>query len=209
MPSLDAKELVILSQLDSDGDGIVSDDELRAYLSRQEGVTQGTAKVRLQGVMLHKPDVSKPYTGINGDYVRTVDVCNGRAIYEKECADGTVMWWANINGAMSWCVGPRSKSTQGKSRDIWASVVCLGPSPDYAATRPWSVYSYKSREWEKQFAVEVMSLGELPTRKKQTDLVLNLDEQVTKAVNSLASQHSRVFESFTDNLDFSAMRHYG
>ena len=201
MPSLNAKELVILSQLDSDGDGIVSDDELRAYLSRQEGVTQGTAKVRLQGVMLHKPDVSKPYTGINGDYVRTVDVCNGRAIYEKECADGTVMWWANINGAMSWCVGPRSKSTQGESRDIWASVVCLGPSPDYAATRPWSVYSYKSREWEKQFAVEVMSLGELPTRKKQTDLVLNLDEQVTTAVNSLASQHSRVFESFTDNLD--------
>ena len=156
MSALAEKEKAVLRELDADADGIVSDDELRAYLSRQEGVGQGTAKVRVQGVVLHKPDVSKPYTGINGDYVRTEDVCNGRAIYGKERAHGTVMWWANINGGMNWCVGPRSASTQESSREIWASVVCLGPSPDYAGTRPWSVYSYKSHEWEMQSAVEVL-----------------------------------------------------
>ena len=163
MSALAEKEKAILRELDGDGDGIVSDDELRAYLSRQEGAGPGTAKVRVQGVVLHKSDVSKPYTGINGDYVRSGDVCNGRAIYGKEHTHGTVMWWANINGAMNWCVGPRSSSTQENSREIWASVVCLGPSPDYAGTRPWSVYSYKSLAWEMQSSVEVTGCDEVDT----------------------------------------------
>ena len=160
MSSLDANERAIYSELDGDGDGIVSDDDLRRYLARHNGVTQGTAKVRVDGVTLHKHyHVSKPHTGINGDYVRSEDMCNGRAIYVKESGQGTIMWWANINGAMNWCVGPRSTSTLGERREIWACVVCFGPSPDYAGTRPWSVYSHSSQKWEKQFHVEVTTVG--------------------------------------------------
>ena len=159
MSSLDANERAIYSELDGDGDGIVSDDDLRGYLARHDGLTQGTAKVRVDGVILYKHyHVSKPHSGINGDYVRSEDMYNGRAIYVKESGQGTIMWWANINGAMNWCVGPRSTSTQGERREIWACVVCFGPSPDYAGTRPWSVYSHSSQKWEKQFNVEVMNI---------------------------------------------------
>jgi len=159
MSSLDANERAIYSELDGDGDGIVSDDDLRGYLAGHDGLTQGTAKVRVKGVILHKHyHVSKPHAGINGDYVRSEDMYNGRAIYVKESGQGTIMWWANINGAMNWCVGPRSTSTQSEKTEIWACVVCFGPSPDYAGTRPWSVYSHSSQKWEKQFNVEVLNI---------------------------------------------------
>ena len=189
MSSLDANERAIYSELD--GDGIVSDDDLRGYLAGHDGLTQGTAKVRVDGVILHKHyHVSKPHAGINGDYVRSEDMYNGRAIYVKESGQGTIMWWANINGAMNWCVGPRSTSTQSERREIWACVVCFGPSPDYAGTRPWSVYSHSSQKWEKQFNVEVLNIevtsatvGRGPRDKGYKAIALELPMRTTIGVH--------------------------
>ena len=70
------------------------------------------------------------------------------------------MWWANINGLMSWCVGPRSQTAQSGSSTLWASVACLGPSPDFAQARPWMVYSYEHQDWVMHDGVEVVKLDE-------------------------------------------------
>ena len=162
--SFSSKEQAILSEIDADGDGQVSEDELRAYLERHQGVVPpGAAKVRVHGLVLQTPGQDpKPYEGVCGNYVRAEDVCNGRAIYMKETAQGIVMWWANVNGQMSWCVGPRSETAQSTSSNLWASVACLGPSPEFAGARPWRVYSYERQEWEMQDGIEVVTLGEQP-----------------------------------------------
>ena len=176
--SFSSKEQAILSEIDADGDGQVSEDELRAYLERHQGVVPpGAAKVRVHGLVLQTPGQDpKPYEGVCGNYVRAEDVCNGRAIYMKETAQGIVMWWANVNGQMSWCVGPRSDTAQSTSSTLWASVACLGPSPEFAGARPWRVYSYERQEWEMQDGIEVVTLDEQP-------LVDGSDEQGLEHMN--------------------------
>ena len=159
-------ERAILREIDADGDGRVSEDELRAYLSRHQGmVAPGAAKVRVKRVDVAASGQEPAlFEGLCGNYVRSEDVCNGRAIYVKEAAQGTVMWWANINGLMSWCVGPRSETAQSGSSTLWASVACLGPSPDFAQARPWMVYSYEHQDWVMQDGVEVVKLDERDER---------------------------------------------
>ena len=162
LTSWSTTERVILREIDADGDGSVSEDELRAYLSRHQGVVApGAAKVRVKRVdVATSGQDSALFEGLCGTYVRSEDVCNGRAIYMKETAQGTVMWWANINGLMSWCVGPRSETAQSGSSTLWASVACLGPSPDFAQARPWMVYSYEHQDWVMHDGVEVVKLDE-------------------------------------------------
>ena len=92
--SFSSKEQAILSEIDADGDGLVSEDELRAYLERHQGarysvlVPPGAAKVRVHGLVLQTPGQDpKPYEGVCGNYVRAEDVCNGRAIFYMKAQD--------------------------------------------------------------------------------------------------------------------------
>jgi len=87
---------------DADGDGIVDEGEVRAYLAAIRTVRYGAAFVRVSGVMLHQKGVSKSYKGINGDYQRSQQVANGRAVYIKVSKPSTAMWWANNNGKLAW-----------------------------------------------------------------------------------------------------------
>ena len=147
----------LYSELDRDGDGKIDDDEFREYeyLSKLQDVPFGASHVRISGVVLHQGDSERPYTGINGEYRRSDEVCNGRAVYIKENKPSVAMWLINTDGKTSWCVGPRKEV----GRDgIWAYVESMGFGPEEAKTRAWNVYSYNSGSWEEQTGVEVENL---------------------------------------------------
>ena len=99
--------------------------------------------------------VDEPYTGVNGEYRRSDKMCNGRPVYIKESKQSIAMWWANSEGKLSWCVGPK-ESVGG--RGMWAYVESEGFGPEEAGQRAWSVYSYDSRAWEEQVGVRVENL---------------------------------------------------
>jgi len=125
-------------------------DRLASHLSN----VFGASLVRVSGVMLHRGGVSQVHDDINGLYQRSGRVCNGRAVY-LHVSMPTAMWWANIEGKISWCVGPKDRV--GKD-GIWAHVESMGFGPEEAGTRAWSVYSYNSGSWEEQTFVEVENL---------------------------------------------------
>ena len=149
-----------LHVLDRNNDGLVDEEEFREYTSSLHMVQYGASRVRISGVVLYNGGSAQPYTGINGDYVRSEEVCNFRAVYVKEDKPGIAMWWANIVGTISWCVGP--KDQVGKD-GIWAHVESMGFGPEEAGTRAWTVYSYNSGSWEEQTGVEVENLDPLRT----------------------------------------------
>lgn len=81
-----------------------------------------------------------PHGGINGSYLRTGEHIHGRAIYDKQQEEsgkvGTAMWWANNNGKLVWCVGPKNKVG---TSSMWAYVegsggciVCIHAEVVYA-----------------------------------------------------------------------------
>ena len=142
-------------QLDIDGDGQVDRNESSKYLDSLDGIEYGCARVRLDGLMLYSDGGAKPYTGINGDYQRTQDTINGRAVYKKVNNPRTAMWWGKNQGRVSWCVGPNERAGD---TGMWAYVESLGLGPEEAATRAWTVYSYNSKEWEEQTGVSVIDL---------------------------------------------------
>jgi len=144
-----------LHVLDRNNDGLVDEDEFREYTSSLPMVQYGASRVRISGLVLYNGGSAQPYKGINGDYVRSEEVCNFRAVYVKEDKPGIAMWWANIVGTISWCVGP--KDQVGKD-GIWAHVESMGFGPEEAGTRAWTVYSYNSGSWEDQTGVEVENL---------------------------------------------------
>jgi hypothetical protein len=148
-----------LDVVDADGDGFVDEDEFRAYLAANRTVRYGARRVCISGLELRNNGTAKPYRGINGEYEVTEEVCNGRAVYSKVGRPTTAMWWANIDGKISWCVGPREQvGTEG----MWAYVESMGFGPEEAGARPWMVYSYNSGAWEEQTGVEVLDLDPAP-----------------------------------------------
>ena len=103
--SLDLGEGTELSELDRDGDGLVDDDELVHYVSQLPSVPMGAGKVRLEGLLLHAPGgggaSTHASTGINGEFARGSQTCNGRAVYHKvDKPDDACLWWANVKGRM-------------------------------------------------------------------------------------------------------------
>jgi Ca2+-binding EF-hand superfamily protein len=145
----------LYSELDRDGDGKIDDFEFREYLSTLQGVLYGASHVRISGVVLHQGDSERPYTGINGEYRRSDEACNGRAVYFKENKPSVAMWLTNNDGKISWCVGPREEVG---GDGMWAYVESMGSGPEEAETRAWNVYSYNSGSWEEQTGVEVENL---------------------------------------------------
>ena len=126
--------------------------------------------VRVQGALLHKADESVPYKGINGDYDQTSKLCNGRWIYAKATLKSTVLWFstgpagATSQGVDSdrWCIGPEEHV--GTMKGIWAFALMpgsqvpgapAGRGPEALGKQPWNVYSYKTKKFEEQTAVEV------------------------------------------------------
>ena len=93
---------------DADGDGFVDPEEFAAYLAANRTVRLGAEFVRVSGVMLHYKGETKPYKGINGDYQRSQEVSNGRAVYIKVNKPSTAMWWTNNDGKLSWGKIPRA-----------------------------------------------------------------------------------------------------
>jgi hypothetical protein len=87
---------------DADGDGYIDPEEFQAYLAANRTVRLGAEFVRVSGVMLHYKGETKPYKGINGDYQRSQEVSNGRAVYIKVNKPSTAMWWTNNDGKLSW-----------------------------------------------------------------------------------------------------------
>jgi len=115
----------------------------------------GASHVRISGVVLRQGGNERPYRGINGEYRRSDNICNGRPVYIKKSKQGIAMWWANAAGKLSWCVGP--KDFVGGC-DMWAYVESEGFGPEEAGGRAWSVYSYDSGAWEEQVGVRVENL---------------------------------------------------
>ena len=90
------------ASIDADGDGVVSPDEFQSYLAANRTVRLGAEFVRVSGVVLHHKGEAKAYKGINGDYQRSQEVSNGRAVYVKVSKPSTAMWWTNNDGKLSW-----------------------------------------------------------------------------------------------------------
>jgi hypothetical protein len=162
---------------DTNHDGIIDDSEFSEYLSALQQYQVGASRVRVEGVVLYSSNsksamvaktaaesnstqegngvYSQPYNGINGEYARSEQICNGRSVYIKVKTPTTAMWWANNNGKISWCVGPLEKMG---TKDMWAYVGSMGFGPEEAGSRAWTVYQYKSLSWEDQTGVVVASL---------------------------------------------------
>jgi hypothetical protein len=87
---------------DADGNGYIDPEEFQAYLAANRTVRLGAEFVRVSGVMLHYKGETKTYKGINGDYQRSQEVSNGRAVYIKVNKPSTAIWWTNNDGKLSW-----------------------------------------------------------------------------------------------------------
>jgi hypothetical protein len=141
--------------VDFNGDVFIDEQEFEAYLAANRTVRYGAQIVRVSGVMLRYKGETKPYKGINGDYERSQEVSNGRAVYIKINTPSTALWWTNNDGKLCWCVGPKDKIGTDK---MWGYVESMGFGPEEAERRPWVVYSYNSGSWEEQLGVEVLDL---------------------------------------------------
>jgi hypothetical protein len=148
-----ARQSASYRELDPEAKGD-AESEFYARLMAHVSTLQGARLVRVSGVMLHQNGYSRPYTEVNGEYQRCDQACNGRAVY-THVSMPVAMWWDNIDGKISWCVGPKDKVGQ---TCIWAYVESMGFGPEEADTRAWQVYSYSSGAWEEQRGVEVSSL---------------------------------------------------
>jgi hypothetical protein len=114
-------------------------------------------------MLLHGKQETKNYTGIIGDYQRSEHICNGKAVY-MHSSQPSALWWTNIDGDVSWCVGPKDRVG---SSSMWAYVKTDGLGPEHADKKPWYVYSYKSQVFEMQTGVEVVNLDKQAEREAQ------------------------------------------
>ena len=118
-------------------------------------VPRGASLVCISGVVLQQGMASRPHAGVNGEYQRSEEMTNGRAVYTKVSAPGTAMWLSNNNGKICWCVGPREHV--GKNQ-MWCYIESAGFGPEEAAGRPWFVHSYNSDSYVLQSGIVVRSL---------------------------------------------------
>jgi hypothetical protein len=157
-----------VENVDANGDGIVDDEEFQAFLARNSSaghaMRYGASLVHVTGALLHRKGESKPYSGVNGDFQRSDEICNQRAVYFNRSMP-YAMWWSNNDGKLCWCVGKKDDVGTGK---MAAYVESMGFGPEEAGKRPWSVYSFTSQSWEKQAGIEILSLDR--TEKKELEL---------------------------------------
>ena len=148
-----------LEAVDANHDGNVDDVTLKTYLAAyaKYEVEYGALLVGVRGAVLHRKGESKPYSGINGDFKRSDEMCNRRAVY-THISMPWAMWWSNNNGRLGWCVG---RKDQVGTDSMCAFVEGIGFGPEEVGKRPWSVYSYTSESWEEQTGIEVVSLDRL------------------------------------------------
>ena len=150
--------------IDLDGNGIVDAQEFNTYsadLAMEPRHYFGAEIVRLRGFVLHSGGTSAPYAGINGEYMRSGEFINGRALYVKSnkprTPNTTAMWWANNNGKLSWIVGQKADAGTNK---MWAYVHSLGWGPEQHAVGAWQVYSYNSKSFEAQHGATASQAGQ-------------------------------------------------
>jgi hypothetical protein len=147
-----------LENVDANGDGIVDNEEFQAFLARNSSaghaIRYGASLVHVTGALLHSKGESKPYPGVNGDFERSDEICNQRAVY-THISMPYAMWWSNNDGKLCWCVG---KKDDVGTCTMAAYVESMGSGPEEAGNRPWSVYSFTSQSWEKQAGIEISSL---------------------------------------------------
>ena len=119
-----------------------------------KNMTAALDVVRAEHFIRKNADCIMGHSGLNGLYRRTEAMCNGRYVYEK-CDNGdTLLWWSNKNGAMSWCIGPRSH-TQASSNKIWALAPGSGLHPTSTIDADWRVFCYFQRAWITQKEAEI------------------------------------------------------
>ena len=117
-------------------------------------------------VRLHRDSIAM-YDGLNGWFEKTGIRCNGRCLYQKRDNPKTVMWWANLAGKMSWCIGPR-KDDMTVNAAVWAKCANMGVHPAQK-TATWHVFCYENRVWLKQHQAKV-------TAEEYTTCVICLEE---------------------------------
>ena len=126
-----------------------------ASLASRKRRPLGAARVRISGLELMSGQGSTAHVA-NGDYERREQTYNGRALYCKEGGHDLCLWWSNVRGTMSWCVGP---GPQAGREQMYAFTHSHGAGPEDAAGMPWFVYSYSHRAYLMQTGAQVVSMG--------------------------------------------------
>jgi len=131
----------------------------------------GAALVRVDGVVLHSETANAgSYEGINGQYQRSNTLCNRRAVYTKVGHSKTCMWWGNVDGKISWCLGPKDMVG---GEVMWAFVESMGLGPEEAGTRAWTVFNSKSASWEEQNGICVVNCDPPALMTDQEEAIVN------------------------------------
>lgn len=112
------------------------------------------AVVEASGFVRQTGERITAYAGLNGQYRLSGIMCNLRAVYEKEDNANVVMWWTNIRGVMSWCIGPRHKDIV-KNTKMWAMAASDAEHPAALLGTTWSVFCYEQKKWMEQTLASV------------------------------------------------------
>jgi len=168
---------------DIERQGTMDEGEFGAYLASHAVSRYGPSIVRITGVSVDPAaPLAMPFAGINGDFQRSDQICNGRAVY-MHVSSPTALWMSNNDGKICWCVGP---TIMAGSDMMWGYVESKGFGPEEAGRRAWNIFSYISQSWETQTSVEVLNLNEAEVEVKDTvtPLAQMVENMVTAHVRS-------------------------
>lgn len=115
--------------------------------------------VRADSFMRQNTNCMMYHSGLNGVYRRSDRLCNGRHVFVKRDNPNTVLWFANLSGGMSWCIGPLAEA-QELSNKVWASVLSEGMHPASKGMGFWRVFCYHKRAWITQQQATISVHGE-------------------------------------------------
>jgi hypothetical protein len=173
----------------------------------QENVIEGASpSVRLAGVVLHQPDESVLWNGVNGVYQRSHEMCNGQPVYSRLTMPWAI-WLSKVEPSddeaarKCWCVG---KKEMVGTESMFAYVETMGLGLEETGSRPWTVFSYKSNSWEPQTGIEVLRIE--PSAAKEVMLVDQTVESVSR-VRELPSDEADEHEIPQIRQDLSATDH--
>ena len=119
--------------------------------ARGAAIAEAAAHVRIAGAV--EADGSTPRANVNGDYARTGEVVNGRAVYVK-VGDAVRGLWYDTGGA--WRCG--TMKNVGKATG-YASVMTAAASPEQAAGAVWRVFMGAGK-WVEQAGVVATAVTE-------------------------------------------------